>query len=261
MPTLLHLTDLNDVASIKRNGIKIRKYRRGIYCVPVTPNFYASHQWLREMRRTGIKTIVGVYFKLRDDEPVHAGKYFEEHRPMTLGEAIRHFHSLKDPLGYEIIVERKILPAELLRIKRLPQIIGWRVKPDAKGKEPCGCKFCNQGRIKSTKIVERFSTDPKPLPFKEIVSQLKREHDKDKIIALLDQLSSKKRHQDPTELLFLLGRKSVWIDQELSYRLSGFKHRNVKLVAEMFLASNDALTREYAAKVLEQISEVPKVST
>lgn len=258
MPTLVHLADLNDAEKIKRNGIKIHRYRRGVYCMPVTPNFYVSHQWVRELRRSGVKTYVGVYFKLPDDEPVYAGKYFEGHKPMALAEAIRELNSLSDALGYEVIVGRKILPAEILRVKNLPQIVGWRVSPDAKGSQPCGCRFCQLGRIKGSRISERFSIDEKLLPYNEIVSQLKRENDEDAILRLLDQVRQKTRHRDPTELFFLLKKNSAAVDKEFAYVLGRFKHKNVRLVAEKLLESSDEYTRENAAEVLEKLDSTTK---
>jgi hypothetical protein len=254
MPTLVHLADLNDAEKIKRNGIKIHRYRRGIFCMPVTPDFYVTHQWIRELRRRGVRTYVGVYFKLPDDEPVYAGKYFEEHKPMALAEAIRELNSLNDPLGYQVIVERKILPAEIVRIKKLPQIVGWRVSPDAKGSQPCGCRFCQLGRIKGSRIVERFSIDEKLLPYNEIISQLKQENDEDAILRLLDQVRQKTRHRDPAELLFLLEKNLATVDKEFAYVLGVYKHKNVRLVAEKLLESSDEYTRENATEILEKLA-------
>ena len=42
-------------------------------------------QWLRELKRGGVKTFVGVYFKLDSTEKVYAGRYNEPHRQITLG--------------------------------------------------------------------------------------------------------------------------------------------------------------------------------
>ena len=72
MPVFVHLTLHSNVASIRRGGIGLRKRRfrpRGVYAMPVTRNYYVSHQWLRELRRHGGGTIVAVYFRVPDDEP------------------------------------------------------------------------------------------------------------------------------------------------------------------------------------------------
>ena len=126
MPILVHLAAEKETGSIKKNGIKIGKHRQGIFCMPVLPNFYISHQWLRELKRRGARTLVGVYFKLDSKTLVFAGKYNQEHRHIELGEAIKEIMSLDDPLGYELIIDRKIEAKEVEKIRTLPQKLGWR---------------------------------------------------------------------------------------------------------------------------------------
>lgn len=60
MPILVHLADERVVTSIRKNGIKIGKDQQGIFCMPVLQNFYVSHQWLRELKRGGARTFIGV---------------------------------------------------------------------------------------------------------------------------------------------------------------------------------------------------------
>jgi hypothetical protein len=55
MPLLVHLTPEKYVARIVRNGIRTG---RGVYCLPVLPSYYVSHQWLRELKRRGQRTIL-----------------------------------------------------------------------------------------------------------------------------------------------------------------------------------------------------------
>ena len=103
MPTLVHLADERDAASIRKNGIRIGKHRQGIYCMPVLPNFYISHQWLRELKRRGANTFVGIYFKIDSQTRVFAARYNDPHQHITLGEAIKEILSMPDPLGYELL--------------------------------------------------------------------------------------------------------------------------------------------------------------
>ena len=56
MAMFVHLTPESRIALIRRNGI--RRVRRaagefpgGVFAVPVTRNFYVSHQWVRELKR------------------------------------------------------------------------------------------------------------------------------------------------------------------------------------------------------------------
>ena len=55
MPVFVHLTPDRNIASIRRQGIGLRNqlfHSRSVYAVPVMPNFYVSHQWLRELKRS-----------------------------------------------------------------------------------------------------------------------------------------------------------------------------------------------------------------
>ncbi len=55
MPICVHLTSEKNAKQILRTGIKAVANgvngQKGIYCMPILQNFYASHQWLRELKR------------------------------------------------------------------------------------------------------------------------------------------------------------------------------------------------------------------
>ena len=183
MPVFVHLTSHRNLPSIRRGGIGLRKRRlrpRGVYALPVTRNFYVSHQWLRELRRVGGGTIVGVYFRVPDDEPVEVGHYDSLHVPMTAAEsvallmaaegrdpnverkrdrsskAVRRGHRLpSSPEGYEVVIPRRIEPAEIIRVKALPQLVGWRHRPGAHGNAPCACLCCERGQYGIRKLLRR----------------------------------------------------------------------------------------------------------
>jgi hypothetical protein len=152
MPILVHLADEKHSKKILNGGIKIGRTRKGIYCMPVLPNFYVTHQWLRELKSSGAKTLVGVYFRVDTSELVYAGKFSKPHRHIPLGEAIKEIMTLDDPLGYELIIDRKIESVEIIKIKHLSQIIGWRYMPDSHLKKPCTCEFCTKGTIKGNRL-------------------------------------------------------------------------------------------------------------
>ena len=156
MPTLVHLADERETNRIINGGIKIGKYGKGVYCMPVLPNFYVTHQWLRELKRGGAKTFVGIYFRVASNELVYAGKYGNKHKHISLGQAIKEIMELEDPLGYELIIDRKIEPNEITKVKRLPQTVGWRYMPNSKGKRPCNCEFCLRGTIKGNRTKKRL---------------------------------------------------------------------------------------------------------
>jgi hypothetical protein len=160
MPMFVHLTSEKNLKSILRNGIsRIRKQAsrpHGIYAMPVTRNFYISHQWLRELKRSGQETIAGVYFRIPDEEMVWVGHYNRAHQPMTAAQAAALMMTPDSREGYEIIIPRRIEKQEVQRVKNLPQVTGWRYYPGAHGRRPCGCPFCQRGNYGARRLREEY---------------------------------------------------------------------------------------------------------
>ncbi len=169
MPTFVHLTSEKDSKRIMRSGIKgRRRYVRAeqgyeeigqaVYCMPVMANFHLSHQWLRELKRNGQRTVIGVYFVLSSDEPVWAGRYNKDHHLIRAGEAIHLLMTVPDAEGYEIIVPRNITVREIRKTRFLPQHVGWRYMPQSHTEKPtCPCPMClPPGSIKSRKLRQRL---------------------------------------------------------------------------------------------------------
>ncbi len=157
MVSFVHIADKNDEQSIVKNGIKsvMRKTGlRGVYAVPVVPNHATTHQWARELKRRGIRTLLCVQFRIPDEEYVLVGKYNGEKLQMTASEAAAAFLKHTDPMGLEAIVRRKIMPGEITRTYLAPRITGWRYYPAAKGKKPCHCRFCNRGEIRAQRLIQ-----------------------------------------------------------------------------------------------------------
>lgn len=174
----VHLTNHKTIPAIRRTGISAG--RRGVYAMPVTRSFQISHQWLRELRRHGGGTIVGVYFRLPDDEPVEVGHYNSPRFQMSAAEAVALMLSAEQlapdaaraadrgnkavargrtppssPEGFEVVVPRTVARHEVLRTKPLPQVVGWRYWPGANGSPPCFCVCCERGGYGLRKIVRR----------------------------------------------------------------------------------------------------------
>jgi hypothetical protein len=193
MPVFVHLASERDLASIRRSGISLRKRRsrpRGVHALPVTRNFYVSHQWLRELKRSGGGTIVGVYFRIPDDEVVEVGHYNSVHVTMTAAgtvallmaaeqrdptaerrrdersRAVQRGRRLpSSPEGYEVIIPRRIERSEIVRVKALPQVVGWRYRPRANGQPPCACLCCERGQYgirKLLRAVEEAEAQDRP---------------------------------------------------------------------------------------------------
>ena len=162
MAMFVHLAPESRLVLIRRNGI--RPLRRavghlpgGVFAVPVTRNFYVSHQWLRELKRRNQGPIAGVYFRVPDDERVCVGHYDQHHRWLSASEAVAEFMAAEDAQGWEVIIPRRIEASEIHKTRRIRQVVGWRFFPNAKGKPPfCTCKFCTRGEYGARRLRERL---------------------------------------------------------------------------------------------------------
>lgn len=164
MASFVHLTSEKNLPSVKRVGIKTTRggegYPGGVFAQAVTPNFYVTHQWLRELKRNGQNTLCAVYFKIPNDQLVWVGHYNRPHLNVTAAEAIGIVMNHESPLGYQIYIPRKIEAKEIYRTKHIPQNVGWRYYPESKGKKPCGCPVCiPKGEIKSKRIRVKWENE------------------------------------------------------------------------------------------------------
>ena len=161
MPTFVHVTSEDAAKKARRGGIRTAKMHgqplRGIFAMPVTPNFHISHQWVREMKRWRRGMVVGIYFRIPDSELVWVGRYNEQQREMTAAQAAAHVMSETAMTGVQVIIPRRIASTEILRVRRLPQLVGWRHYPDAHGKRPWTCECCQKGGYGSRKIREKYA--------------------------------------------------------------------------------------------------------
>ena len=160
MPLFVHIADERYAASIRKSGLRLaRSLERaavGVFALPVISNFLITHQWVRELKRQGFRTAVGVYFRIPDDQVVLAGQYNEEKKPCSASEAATRFHS-EQKLGFETVVPRSIAAGEIHAVRSLPQTLGWRYFPDAHTRGIfCGCEYCMKGQIRSRSIRERW---------------------------------------------------------------------------------------------------------
>lgn len=160
---LTHLTPEKYADRIRRNGIAARSRngwnQRGVYAMPIGPDFVASHQWLRELRRKGQRNFVAVDFTIPDDELVLVGHYNAPHTTVPAAEASRIIREAESKLGYEIIVTRRVGPKEINRVRSVPQVVGWRYHPAAHGQTPCGCPVCVGGGFGDRKLRNRYEAE------------------------------------------------------------------------------------------------------
>jgi hypothetical protein len=165
MTMFVHIADERDRASIRRNGLRLPKrrwrqvegdvFKYGVFALPVVADFMLSHQWLRELKARRHRTAVGIYFRIHDDERVWVGRYNAAKASMTAAEAANHLHSER-ALGLEVIIPRAISASEVHAVRDLPQVVGWRYMPNARDRTPCGCSFCQRGKIKSRKLRDAY---------------------------------------------------------------------------------------------------------
>lgn len=165
MTMFVHIADERDRASIRRNGPRLPKrrwkqhesdiFKYGVFGLPVVADFVLGRQWLRELKSDGHRTSVGIYLRIPDSEQVWVGRYNEQKTSMTAAEAARHLH-LRRILGLEVIVARSVLSSEIHAVRELPQVLGWRYMPGARDRMPCGCSFCQRGKIKSRKLRDAY---------------------------------------------------------------------------------------------------------
>jgi hypothetical protein len=101
--------------------------------------------------------IAGIYFRIPDEEPVLVGHYGRSHLRMSAAEAVAEFMSAEDRQGWEVVIPRRIEASEIHRKRRLPQVVGWRFSPGAKGKPPlCTCRFCIRRDYGARRLRERL---------------------------------------------------------------------------------------------------------
>ena len=158
----VHLTSEKNASSIERGGIRCRRspYPAGrvVFAMPVTKSYFLSHQWLRELKRSGQRTFVAVYFRIPDDEHVLLGHYGAEHIAMTAGQAVGHASAADSVEGYEVLIARKVERGEIHAIRSVSQVLGWRYYPGAHGKRPCGCSYCQRGQVGAKRLRALEST-------------------------------------------------------------------------------------------------------
>jgi hypothetical protein len=192
MPVFVHLAAQKSVPAILRNGLAPHRRRqpRGVFAMPVTRNFAIRHQWLRELKRRGQRPLVGIYFRLSGHEPVAVGRYNLPHTKMTAADAVALLWHAEyrcpacarrqdeksrtvqqgrrlpaSPEGYEVIVPRRVGTADIIRVRMLPQSLGWRYYPGSHEKPPCICLCCERGQYgvgKLRRAVEEAESRNRP---------------------------------------------------------------------------------------------------
>jgi hypothetical protein len=157
MVMLVHVTAAKLEPSIRRSGLRSRY---GVYAFPVLPSFTLTHQWTREIMKWERQPMVGVYFRIPDDEVVDFGRYGRVLRTLPVAKAIGEIRREPDARGFQVIIGRTIKPQEITRMSALRGVTGWRHQPDAHGRRPCGCPGCMaRGEPGGRKIRLRYEAE------------------------------------------------------------------------------------------------------
>ncbi len=272
MAILVHIADERNSAGIAKSGLKPGRPSGVVYFMPVLLSHFVSHQWVRELRRSGARVMVGVYFRLSVDEVVWAGKYNEKHQRLALGKAIQQLDQLADPLGFELFIERKIKASEIVKIRHLPQKIGWRYKPHAHGVKPCACPVCSRGVYGSQRIRE-LSEPPSPkTPLAVFCQRILESNEPEVLSEALWAFRGRRRRSDPAFLGRLLHLNHPDVLEDLAVALAGFRHKNTRpllislcghaspAVREAAAESAFEIYRQDARSLLGAVAEDPVVS-
>lgn len=162
MTTFVHIADERTANSIRRGGLALSRSRwrkieteiskAGVFATPVTSNYLVTHQWVRELKRRGFRTAVGIYFRIADDELIWCGRH-NQPKQMIAAAVAADWLGREQMMGFEAVIPRSISASEIIAIRPLSQVMGWRFFPEAKGRHPfCGCKYCVGGQIKSRRF-------------------------------------------------------------------------------------------------------------
>lgn len=254
MPQLVHIADERDAASIRRSGIRPGKHTDAVYFMPVVQNHLISHQWMRELKSGGVRVMVGVYFNLPSDEMVWAGRYNEPHVNVTLGQAMAALNSRADPLGFEMFIQRKIDPSEIVRIRHIEKVVGWRYMPHAQGRPPCPCPMCSKGKIRAQRIRQRDDTGPPVPSWLEIKARLSGPLDD---VALADSfwpLRLKRKTADPGFLEPFLELKDSNLVEEVALSLAYFRHPNSRRLLGRLLNHKNEAVRIAATNAIDALN-------
>lgn len=163
MVMLVHIAPAKLAPRIRRGGLRPGDGLFGgykgdaIYAFPVLRSYTLTHQWTREILKWRRQPMVGVYFRVPDDEPVEFGHFNSGLITLPAAAAAGEVHKAKDPRGFQIILRRPVERKEINRIAPVRGVTGWRHVPDAHLRTLCGCPVCvRRGEPGGRKLRERF---------------------------------------------------------------------------------------------------------
>ncbi|MFK8011231.1 MAG: hypothetical protein AB8B80_04265 [Marinicellaceae bacterium] len=250
MARLVHITAEENKKKVLNSGIKPNQYGL-VYFMPHMESMIISHQWARELKRSGIKNFIAIDFKLPKVEMVWYGKYSGEHKLMPLNQAISLFMKEEDQLGFEFFIKRKIEVKEIKKVKQIPKPIGWRYQPHAHGTKPCPCPMCMQfGGYKTNALKEKQETTMSRNEAKEIIAN---NTDEDQILDAIMRLRGKWKNYSPQYLEHLIEMKDEYAFYYLILLLVEHRHpKTIEILQKLTQHPNDEI-KEDAKEELEKL--------
>ncbi len=250
MAILVHITSADNKKSITRSGIKPGD-NNVVFFMPHMKDFLISHQWARELKRSGIKNFAAVDFKLPNDEAIWFGKYNSRHQRLALNKAISWLMKSDNKFGYEFFIDRKIDAREVLRIRDIPKPMGWRYEPDSHGKAPCPCPMCLQkGGYKTKKLRE---LNRETMSRKKAKDILVKSNDDDELWKAVCRLQGKWKRESPRYLERLLEFEDKDLLIELVELLSEYRHPLAKNYLKILSTSLQDDVKELSLQYLGKI--------
>ncbi|XAY05982.1 hypothetical protein DSM112329_02843 [Paraconexibacter sp. AEG42_29] len=155
---MTHITRDSNAKAILGAGIRTSARGdglAGVFAMPILPNYFVSHQWLRELKRHQPVPLVAIDFVVPDDEPVMAGHYSATLTATTAAQAAGVILAAEDPRGFEIVIPRKIAANEIKRTRPVNNVVGWRYWPQAHGRPPCTRPYCQAGTYGAAQLRSR----------------------------------------------------------------------------------------------------------
>ena len=247
MPVLLHIADARNGRSIRRLGLKAG--RRGLYALPVTGDFMATHQWARELKRSGWNRALAVYFRMPSRTPVRAGHYNEGHEVLALGAAIARYLDRGQQLGYEIVLGTSVPRRNILKTKALRRPPGWRYFPEAKGSKPV-VGWYNRGDYGAARMRSRLEPAVRVPPFEKLKATLETSQDRGELSQALAGLASKRRRASCAFLEPVLDHPNGEVLLELLMALESFSDPLARTFISRLATSDDPVTRGLAKERL-----------
>ncbi|MDX2238162.1 MAG: hypothetical protein NW203_11415 [Hyphomonadaceae bacterium] len=114
----------------------------GIYAFPVLPSHTLTHQWTREVLKWRREPLIGVRLRVPDAQIVRYARYNEVWTEARASAAIADIAARPDPRGWEVLLDAPVPASAIMAIYPLRGVVGWRHRPDAHERAPCGCPAC-----------------------------------------------------------------------------------------------------------------------